>query len=220
MSWFFTFMNSSIGKKIIMATTGFLLCLFLVVHLVGNLTLYAGPEFFNNYVLKLTSIKPLVRVLEVVLAIIFIGHIVYAFLVTRQNRKANSGGYLVNKAEKNSSLFSRTMGISGSVIFIFLAVHLQTIWYSFQTEHGEFYRIMMDDRIGFGNIFITTLYSFAMVLLGFHLRHGFQSLFQTFGIRYNKYGKLIEALAVFFWFIIPLGFLSMPIYFGFLKGGF
>lgn len=222
MSWFTAFMNSSIGKKIVMATTGFLLCFFLIIHLAGNLTLYAGPEFFNGYVLKLSSIKPLVRGMEVILAIIFLGHILYALLITRENRKAAAVSYTMNKADTNSSFFSRTMGISGSVIFIFFAVHLKTIWYAFQQEHehGEFYQIVMNDRIGFGNIFITALYSVAMILLAFHLRHGFQSAFQTFGIRYHKYSKLIEAIAVLFWLIIPLGFLSLPIYFGFLKGGF
>jgi succinate dehydrogenase / fumarate reductase cytochrome b subunit len=58
-----------------------------------------------------------------------------------------------------------------------------------------------------------------MVLLGFHLRHGFQSAFQSFGIRYNKYSGLIEAVAVFFWLIIPAGFLSIALYFGIIGAG-
>ncbi len=114
------------------------------------------------------------------------------------------------------------MGLTGSIIFIFLIVHLQTFWYQFQVQHdgGQFFNIVIDQKIGFGNIFVTLLYCLAMVLLSFHLRHGFQSTFQTFGVRYNKYGKFIEWISVFFWLIIPLGFLSIPIYFGFIKGGF
>lgn len=222
MNWFSTFMNSSIGKKVLMATTGLLLCSYLIIHLLGNLTLFAGEETFNNYVLTLSSIKPLVRVIEVILALIFLAHIINGARLFIENRKAKAGGYLINKAGANSSVFSRIMGLTGSVIFIFLAIHLQTIWYNFQTEHesGEFYQILMDKHLGLGNILISGLYMIAMLLLAFHLRHGFQSAFQTFGIRYNRYGKLIEIIAVLFWLIIPLGFLLIPLYFGFLKGVF
>jgi succinate dehydrogenase / fumarate reductase cytochrome b subunit len=222
MNWFSAFMNSSIGKKVLMATTGLLLCLYLIIHLLGNLTLYAGETAFNQYVLTLSSIKPLVRVIEVILALIFLAHIVNALRLVIENRKAKSGGYKVNQASANSSIFSRMMGFTGSILFIFLVVHLQTIWYHFQTEHesGEFYQILMDGRIGFGNELIAILYIVAMLFLGFHLKHGFQSAFQTFGIRYNRYGKLIEIIAILFWLIIPLCFLSIPLYFGFLKGVF
>ncbi|NOZ03814.1 MAG: succinate dehydrogenase cytochrome b subunit [FCB group bacterium] len=222
MNWFFRFMNSSVGKKIIMATTGLLLCSFLIIHLFGNLFLYGGPELFNTYVERLASVKPLIRVIEVLLALIFLFHILNSLWLTLGNRKANPVKYDVNRTRDNSSFFSRYMGITGSIIFIFLAVHLSTFWYKFQIDHegGQFYRIVTGNTVGFNNPYITGLYILAMILLGFHLRHGFQSAFQTFGIRYNKYGKLIEAIAVLFWFAIPLGFVLIPIYFGLLKGGF
>lgn len=222
MNWFNAFANSSIGKKIFMALTGLFLSLFLIIHLIGNLTLFGGPEFFNGYVSTLSGLKPLVRFIEAVLALIFLVHIINGIRLTLENKKAGSDPYLSNKSKENSSFFSRNMGLTGSVIFIFLAVHLQTFWYQFQVDHdgGEFYNIVMDNTIGFGNIFVTLFYVFAMVLLSFHLRHGFESAFQTFGIRYNKYGKLIEWIAVFFWLIIPIGFLTIPLYFGLIKGGF
>ncbi|NOZ75124.1 MAG: succinate dehydrogenase cytochrome b subunit [FCB group bacterium] len=223
MNWFFQFINSSVGKKITMATTGLLLCLYLVIHLLGNLFLFAGPEAFNAYVEGLSSLKPLVRFIEVILTLIFLGHILNALQLTLNNRKSSGEtSYTRYEANSVSAVSSRFMGVTGSIIFIFLVVHLQTIWFTFQTHHeeGQFYQVVTGNEIGFGNPVYAIFYLVAVFLLGFHLRHGFQSAFQTFGIRYNKYGKLIEAIAVLFWLIIPVGFATIPIYFGFLKGGF
>ncbi len=222
MNWFVTFFSSSIGKKIQMAITGILLCAFLIIHLIGNLVLFGGPDAFNGYVEALSTVKPVVRVIEIVLGLIFLGHIFTGIRLTLENRKSKKIRYDVNRGNETSPVTSRTMMITGSIIFIFLVVHLATIWWKFQLEHegGHFYDIVMSTGIGFGNILVTLFYIIAMFLLGFHLRHGFQSAFQTFGIRYNKYGKLIEWLSAVFWLLIPLGFVSIPIYFGLLKGGF
>jgi len=113
------------------------------------------------------------------------------------------------------------MAISGTILLVFLITHLSTVWYNFQLEHddGRFFAIITGANIGLGNILVALLYGVTMVILGFHLRHGFQSAFQTFGVRYNRYGKLIEIVSVLFWFIIPAGFLSIVIYFGFMGGG-
>jgi succinate dehydrogenase / fumarate reductase cytochrome b subunit len=94
------------------------------------------------------------------------------------------------------------------------------VWYNFQIEHesDRFFAIITGSRIGLENTLIAVLYGVAMIILGFHLRHGFQSAFQTFGLRYNRYGKLIEIISVLFWLIIPAGFLSIVIYFGFMEG--
>ncbi len=220
MSWVTTFLNSSIGKKSIMAITGLLLCIYLIVHLAGNLLLFAGPETFNGYVAALTSFKPFVRFIEVILTILFLSHILLSVKLTKENRNATSQKYTVNDPSQNSSLFSRNMGFTGSILFIFLVTHLSTIWYQFQTNHdeGNFFEIVVGDAVGFGNIYVTILYIVAMVLLGAHLRHGFQSAFQSFGIRHNKYGGLIEKVGVLFWLIIPAGFLSIAVYFGLLGG--
>lgn len=221
MSHFKSVFSSSIGKKILMAATGILLCLYLIVHIIGNLFLFAGPEVFNLYVEKLSSVKPVIRAIEIILALIFLNHIFLGSKLTIENRKATAQKYHVNSASENSSLFSRNMFLTGSILFIFLITHLSTFWYLFQTQHseGNFYNIVMGDTVGFGNPLIATLYSCAMILLGFHLRHGFQSAFQTFGIRYNKYSGLIEKTAMIFWFIIPMGFLTIAVWFGFLGGG-
>ncbi len=221
MSWYSTLIKSSVGKKAVMALSGLFLCAYLVIHLIGNLMLFAGPEIFNSYVEALSSVKPLVRAIEVILAGLFLTHILLSVKLTRDNSTSSSIKYDTNKAGENSGFFSRNMGLSGSILFIFLVTHLSTIWTQFQTQHeaGNFYSIIVGKTVGLGNPYITTLYCIAMVLLGFHLRHGFQSAFQSFGIRYNKYSGLIEGIAVFFWLIIPAGFLSIALYFGIIGAG-
>jgi len=204
-----------------MALTGILLCLFLIIHVAGNLTLFVGQEAFNAYVETLSKVKPLVRIIEVILALIFIGHIINAVILTIQNRRSTAEKYLINKAGENSTLSSRTMFVTGSVIFLFLILHLGTIWRQFQIHHegGQFYSIVMSSQYGFGSIIFTILYLAGMFLLGFHLRHGFQSAFQTFGWNHSKYKPLISCISVLFWLIIPLAFATIPIYFGLLGGG-
>lgn len=221
MGWMFDFLNSSIGKKTQMAITGILLCLFLIIHLIGNLFLFGGAEAFNTYVETLSTVRPAVRVIEFVLVMIFLGHVINGIRLIIANRQAKPIKYAVNKSEENSTLVSRTMGITGSIIFIFLVVHLSTFWYTFQLEHegGKFYGIVLSDSIGFGNTIVAICYAVAMFLLGLHLRHGFQSAFQTFGWNHVKIKPLIHAIAVIFWLIIPLGFMIIPVYFGLLGGG-
>ena len=87
MGWLNDRLNSSIGKKVIMAVTGILLILFLVVHLLNNLLLYLGPDIFNENVARLEAVKPLVRVIEVILALIFIFHIYNAIRLYFENKK-------------------------------------------------------------------------------------------------------------------------------------
>lgn len=221
MSWYSTLIKSSVGKKAVMALSGLLLCTYLVIHLIGNLMLFAGPEVFNSYVDALSSVKPLVRAIEVILVGLFLTHILLSIKLTRGNSASSANKYDMNKAGENSGFFSRNMGLTGSILFIFLVTHLSTIWYQFQSQHdaGNFYGIVVGETVGLGNPYITVLYCVAMVLLGFHLRHGFQSAFQSFGIRYNKYSGLIEGIAVFFWLIIPAGFLSIALYFGIIGAG-
>ncbi|MEE8437426.1 MAG: succinate dehydrogenase, partial [Candidatus Neomarinimicrobiota bacterium] len=101
MHWFFTFMNSSLGKKIVMAVTGILLCLFLLVHLINNLVLFAGPETFNTLVGRLEAIKPLIRIMEFGMVILFLAHIGNGIRLIIENRKAGSGKYKINKAGDN-----------------------------------------------------------------------------------------------------------------------
>lgn len=218
MGWLLNSLNSSIGKKFIMAVTGVCLLLFLIIHLIGNMTLYIGEEAFNGYVGALDTIKPLIRVIEVILALIFIFHIFNGVRLWYQNKQAKPIGYAVNAASKNSTLFSRTMFVTGSIIFIFLWLHLQTIWFKFNFGGHELnlFNVMVE---WFQKPWYSVVYVAAMFLLGMHLNHGFQSAFQTFGWNHNKYSPLIKAVAFIYSIIMAAGFASIPLYFLFIYGG-
>ena len=219
MGWLLNSLNSSIGKKFLMAVTGVCLLLFLIIHFIGNMTLYVGEEAFNGYVGILDKIKPLIRVIEVILALILVLHIFNGIRLWYQNKKAKGTGYAVNAASKSSTLFSRTMFVTGSIIFIFLCLHLQTIWYKFNfsgAEETNLFNILVE---WFRIPWYSVLYMIAMFLLGMHLNHGFQSAFQTFGWNHNKYSPLIKAVGVIYSIIMAAGFASIPLYFLFIYGG-
>ena len=156
MGWLSDRLNSSIGKKFIMAVTGILLLLFLIIHLLNNLLLFLGPEIFNENVARLEAIKPLVRVIEVVLALIFIFHIYNAIKLYFENKKANPQKYAVDASSKNSTFYSRYMTVTGIIILIFLIMHLGTFWreYNFGTHNANdalpYYAIIQDAKRGVG----------------------------------------------------------------------
>ena len=212
--------KSTIGQKLLVAITGLMVCLFLVFHLINNLIIFTGPENFNQLVASLEKIKPLIRIMEILLVIIFFTHIYNSVLLTRDSKRSSSNKY-VSLSNRSSTIYSRTMFLSGSVLLIFIVTHLSTIWFNFQNiqDHNEYYYFVTESIYGFGNIFITILYMFSMLLLGFHLRHGFQSAFKTLGIKNSKFEKIINIISVAFWFFIPLGFFSIAFWFGILDGG-
>lgn len=223
MGWFNTFVNSSLGKKFIMAITGSFLIIFLVIHLIGNLTLYFGPDAFNGYVKTLDIVKPLIRVIEIVLLAAFVFHIFNGVRLWLENKQARPVRYRINGSSENSTLFSRTMFLTGSIIFIFLVLHLGTFFWRFNVHDPDqladvhkYYDIV----VGFFQIWwYVILYIIAMILLGFHLNHGFQSAFQTFGWNHKKYTPLIKKIGTAYAIIMAAGFASIPIYFFFFYGG-
>lgn len=221
MGWFLKFLNSSIGKKFMMAVTGSFLLIFLVIHLIGNITLFFGSSAFNAYVSALDTIKPLIRVIEIVLLGAFVLHIFNGIRLWIENKRARGITYKVNGSSENSTVFSRTMFITGSIVFIFLVLHLGTFFWRFNVydplgyaTHHQYYDVV----VYFFNIWwYAVLYIIAVLLLGFHLNHGFQSAFQTFGWNHKKYFPFIQKIGTVYAIIMALGFASMPLYF--LLGG-
>ncbi|HCY74844.1 MAG: succinate dehydrogenase cytochrome b subunit [Ignavibacterium sp.] len=223
MGWFLKFLNSSIGKKFMMAVTGSFLIIFLVVHLIGNITLFFGASAFNAYVLTLDVIKPLIRVIELVLLTAFILHIFNGLKLWIENKRARGVTYKINGSPENSDVFSRTMFLTGSIVFIFLVLHLATFFWRFNVHDPEGLantHQYFDIVTGFFQIWwYVILYIVAVLLLGFHLNHGFQSAFQTFGWNHKKYFPLVQKIGTLYAIIMALGFASMPIYFFFFYGG-
>jgi len=223
MGFLISFANSSIGKKFLMAITGSFLIIFLIIHLIGNITLYFGPVVFNTYVEALEKIKPLIRVIEFVLFGAFLMHIFNGTRLWIENKVARDKDYKISGSSEKVTLVSRTMFLTGSIVFIFLVVHLGTFFWRFNVydpagladKHLYFDMVVYFFRIWW----YVALYVIACILLGFHLNHGFQSAFQTFGWNHNKYTPLIKMIGTIYAVIMAVGFASIPIYFFFTYGG-
>ncbi len=209
------FYRSSIGKKVIMSLTGLFLCLFLVEHLIGNLLLFAndGGHLYEEYSALLVS-NPVIRIIEVVLFASLFGHALSGLAVWIGNRRARPQRYAVYKLDENTELASRITMLGGSVIFFFLVVHLGSFFFPLRVTGTTMTAYQLVEQ-KFTNPWFCMFYIFSLVILAYHLRHGFQSAFQTLGLMHQKYRGLLDFVAFFFWFVIPAGFASLPIYFYF-----
>src|ERR1700712_1337069 len=132
MSEFKQTFNSSLGKKLIMALTGLFLCTFLIVHLGGNLLLFKNDNGFgfNVYANFLTHFPPIEVVAYILYASILV-HALYAIILTTQNRKARPIGYAV-AAKAPASWSSKNMGLLGSILFLFIVIHMGDFWYKYK----------------------------------------------------------------------------------------
>lgn len=211
----FKMFYSSVGRKLVMAITGLFLLLFLLEHLYGNLLLYKLDEgrSFNDYTEFMTG-NLIIRAIEYILFAGFIVHIIDALFLTYSNRKARPIGYSVNHKAQNSSWFSRNMGLTGTIIFVFLVIHLRTFFVPHRFGEPD-NSMAYDVAAAFQSNWYSALYLVAMVLLGAHLNHGFQSAFQSLGVNNLRYRKPIKTTGSILSLIIMTGFASFPVIFYF-----
>lgn len=202
-----------------MALTGLFLILFLVVHLIGNLQLLKddGGQAFNVYAQFMTS-NPLIKIIGYVNYALILVHIIWAILLSRKNSSARgSQGYAVSK--NSSHWTSRNMGILGTFILIFLVIHLRGFWY--EMHWGGIPTKNYDGRevkdlfavvdSAYSNLAYVGVYVISMLLLAFHLWHGFISSFQTLGVNHPKYNPVIKFVGKAFAIVVPLLFALIPI---------
>lgn len=204
-----------------MALTGLFLILFLAVHLAGNLQLLHddGGRAFNIYAQFMTS-NPVIKFISYGNYAFILIHVLWAILLTRKNRAARGPeGYAVQSG-KSSGWASRNMGILGTFIFIFLVIHLKGFWYEMhwggiatQNYDGEevkdLYTIV---DAAYSNVWYAGLYVVSMLMLAFHLWHGFASAFQTLGLNHVKYNGVIRFVGRAFAIIVPALFALIPIW--------
>ncbi|WP_276496518.1 succinate dehydrogenase cytochrome b subunit [Pontibacter litorisediminis] len=224
MNWFTKTFSGTVGRKIVMSVTGLFLCSFLVVHLIGNLQLFRndGGEAFNLYS-DFMAHNGIIRVMEIVLVLGFLFHIYDALVLTRRNKAARPVDYANNHPEENSTWSSRNMGLLGTVILVFLIIHL---WNFFvPARFGGLEGVVIED-VEYDNLYLKVVQSFqiwwyvliyviSMVALAYHLIHGFQSAFQTLGLDHKKYTPFIQKFGVAFSVLVCLGFAAIPLYFFF-----
>jgi succinate dehydrogenase / fumarate reductase cytochrome b subunit len=214
--------KSSIGKKFLMGITGLFLISFLVVHCFINAMVFFDSTgiLFNEYG-HFMGTNIIIRIMEVVLFAGLLIHIIDGLLLYVQNRAARPVKYAYNNEGANSPWYSRSMALLGTLLLIFLIIHLAHFWVKSrftglpEIDHPVFKGQMIDlysemYKI-FGNIYVVVLYVLAQVALGYHLLHGFKSAFQSLGLNHTKYNKLIAVTGTAFAIIVPFIFALMPI---------
>jgi succinate dehydrogenase / fumarate reductase cytochrome b subunit len=216
--------SSTLGRKYLMGASGMALVLFLVVHLLGNLTLYAkSGDAINAYAAKLESLGVGLVVLEVGLVAVILLHIVTAFQVTFTSKVARPIGYDSPKSKggpTKNSVGSRNMIVTGIVLMVFLVIHVTQ--FRFGPDEAEGYTATVDGLMvhDIYRVVVETFvqpkwvafYVACMGFLGFHLRHGYWSAFQSLGLINPRWSKPIYLLGLLIALLLAFGFLFIPIY--------
>jgi succinate dehydrogenase / fumarate reductase cytochrome b subunit len=215
--------KSSLGKKLVMGITGLFLISFLMVHCFLNSLIFMndGGETFNLGA-EFMAKNWLIRAMEIVLFGGLLWHIIQAAILTRENKKARPVAYAASNPSANSKWYSRSMGLLGTILLIFLIIHLRHFWVvsRFTDEITSGRETLFNEmKEVFSQLWVVILYCLAMVSLGYHLLHGFKSAFQTLGWNHVKYNAIIEKTGVIISIVLPVLFAAMPIaiYMGLIK---
>ena len=208
MNWLTETMTSSIGKKLLMAVTGICFCLFLTVHLAGNLTLYGGSAMFNSYAAHLHSLGVLLVVSEWGLLLLALIHILTGLTLYYQNFRARPQRYQLKKRAGGRTLGSATMPYTGVLLLAFVIFHLLNFHFVDKSQTTIFAIV----TAAFSNPFYVILYVAAMIVAAIHVSHGFWSAFQTVGANHPKYMPIIRTVSVLFALLVGFGFGLLPIY--------
>lgn len=204
-----------------MGMTGIFLILFLVVHVGLNACIWAmdGGVMFNKAA-HFMGANVVPRILEIGLFAGFIIHMLQGWSLELSNRAARKKGYAVTMGNKGSKWYSRSMGILGTLLFLFLVMHLSHFWIpsritglnpvlidskEYHDLYGEMLTVFQE------NLMVVVLYVLGCISLAWHLLHGFQSAFRTLGVSNAKYLSLIESIGMVFAIVVSLAFAMMPI---------
>ena len=235
MRWLLNALSTSVGRKVVLAITGLLLCGFLVAHLAGNLLLYVpdGGHSYNEYAHALHKQVVLLAIAEVGLFGLFIAHIVIALQVSAENRAARKVNYAVTRSKQEGRYAMEGyrpdtwMLVTGIIVLGFILLHLMD--FKFELRGDAFYKTEAGSKLSpfdkakallsTSNLITIVGYALGSFALLAHLAHGFQSAFQTLGINHPKYTPLIKLVGLLFAVSIGVGFASFPILWGPTQGG-
>ena len=228
MTWKQVF-TSSVGQKITMAITGLSLILFLVVHVGVNACIWFndGGMVFNAAA-DFLGANAVPRILEVGLFLFLLLHVVQGLVLEAENRSRRGVGYEINYGNSGSRWYSRSMGLLGTLILLFLIIHLIDFW--IPSRFGTMPEVTLPNgkqvhnlyslmQIRFQQGWIVIIYVLGCISLAYHLMHGFYSSFKTIGVYNRRYLAIITWTGYLFSIIVSLGFAMMPIsfYFGWVK---
>jgi succinate dehydrogenase / fumarate reductase, cytochrome b subunit len=209
--------DSTVGKKTVMAVSGLIMLLYLVVHMFGNLKIFFGPGTFNGYAHWLRTVgEPFMHyewtlwLVRVVLVVAVIAHIVSAYQLSRRDIKARPVKYVHKKP--GSSFATRTMRWGGVILALFVVWHILDLTtgtvHSGGFQEGHPYQNVVDTfSTWYGNV----IYIVAMLALGLHIRHGFWSAAQTLGVGSRTRDIAFKTVANVLALVLTIGFIAVPV---------
>ena len=206
---------SSIGQKLLLATSGLIMFLmFLIPHMGGNILFLFGPDMFNSYAMHLHQLVPIVIGIEVLMIISISVHMIMAFRVVLANKKASDKRHS-QKSSKERSLAAKLMPYSGGMIFIFIIKHLLDFTFKAK-EQVDMHGHMANDVYGMvlarfqdpGHVIFYVLF---MVAVGMHLSHALQSSLQTYGLYVPREGSKIKLASMLIAIVMASTFAIIPI---------
>jgi succinate dehydrogenase / fumarate reductase cytochrome b subunit len=215
---FFSFFQSSVGKKFVVAITGIILILFVIGHLLGNLQIFLGPDWINSYAQHLRDLGIFLWLIRGFLIIAVVLHIYFTILLAIENRRARPQRY-VDQEYVKATVASRHMVISGLFVLVFLIYHLAQ--FTVRVTDPRFALLKADPLnrydvfsmmvYGFQNYYVSGFYILGMWLLALHLSHGSSSVFQSLGLNNQQLTpRLAGAGRVLAWLIFA-GYTSIPV---------
>ena len=210
------YLSSAIGRKQIMGATGLVWSGFVLTHMLGNMLIFAGAEMYNKYSHALTS-NELLILAELGLVVTLLFHVYDGIMLTFKNKAARPHKYAMGTNGKKAARFqSRFMIFHGSVLLVFIILHLITFKYGtvYMVNYGgvemrDLHRLVIEI---FQSPIYTAWYVLAMIAIGFHLSHGFYSAFASLGIYQPRWSPYLSTFGYFYGAIIAIGFASQPIY--------
>ena len=209
-------------RKSIIAATGLFLCIFLIVHLSANAILLlpeaSARSLYNSYSTTLRE-SPLITVVGYMLYLSIILHVVYAAIITYKNRQARAERYAVNHKLENSSWTSQNMGLLGTLILVFIVVHMANFWARIKLGIGESVGLDVEGYVDvyevtyalFHNIYYVLFYSLLMIPLGLHLYHGFKSAFKSLGFYHKRGLRILAKVSLVYAAVMAVGFGVIPL---------
>jgi len=213
MRWY----STSLGKKFIMAITGLLMVLFIVAHMLGNMTTFGGENGLNAYAEHLRAFPPALYAFRAVMALAFVVHVWMGFTLYIQNKAARPVDYAKKQNDK-TTFSAQTMIWTGLILGAFVIYHL--LHFTLHAFNPEFNALV--DAMGRFNVFamvssafhqfpIAFVYVAAMVVLLLHLRHGIQSFFQSLGLTNDSTQPLLVTGGRWAAGALAIGFLVIPV---------
>ena len=208
--------SSSIARKYAMGIAGLVWTFFVLGHMLGNFFILGGAEAYNKYGHAIVSNKPLLYGTEAALILSILVHAILGVLLARENRKASPSKYHVAPKTKKGSWAAKTMVWQGSLILAFVIYHLYTFKYGniyYVTYDGvemrDLHRLLIEV---FAQPMYVVGYLISLVVLGFHLSHGFGSAFQSLGLNHPKYTPMVKTISWVYGIVVAGGFIIQPIY--------